>query len=278
MEVTRVEEMVVDGVPLGMFVLDFDADELDRHPWVAERFLGEGATMPLSFHTFALAVGDRRILVDTGCGNGKPRTGLTASMFGDLDTPYLGRLGDAGFPPEEVDTVVCTHLHVDHVGWNTTLVDGRWEPTFPHARYLFVDRDVEHWARQDEEMHAAAFADSVRPVMEAGLADLVPPDHVVCPEVRLEPTPGHTPGHASVVVASGGASAVITGDMAHHPFQLAVPTRSSFADTDPVLAARTRQDFVDRYADTGTLVLGTHFSPTAGYLRRDGGVVLAEAP
>ncbi len=277
-EITRVEEMVVDGVPIGMFVLDFDADQLDRHPWVAERFLGEGATMPLSFHTFALAVGDRRILVDTGCGNRKPRTGLTAPMFGDLETPYLDRLRAAGFPPEEVDTVICTHLHVDHVGWNTTLEDGRWVPTFPNARYLFVDRDFEHWAHQDEEMHAASFADSVRPVVDAGLADLVPQDHVVCDEVRLEPTPGHTPGHASVVVTSGGASAVITGDMAHHPFQLAVPTSSSFADTDPVAAARTRHAFVDRYVDTGTVVLGTHFSPTAGYLRRDGGVVLAEQP
>jgi len=264
----------VAGIPLGMFLLDFDSADLERHPWVAERFVGVGETMALSFHTFALSVGGRRILVDTGCGNTKERSGVGAGLFAGLDTPFLDRLNDAGFGPESVDTVICTHLHVDHVGWNTRLDHGRWVPTFPNARYLFVDRDFEHWARQDEEMHAAAFADSVRPIVEAGLADLIPPDHVVCDEVRLEPTPGHTPGHASVRIASDGASAVITGDLAHHPLQLAAPERSSFADSDPILASRTRRDFVDRYADTGTIVFGTHFSPTGGTLHRDGGGVV----
>lgn len=268
--ITRVEEQVTGGIPLGMFLLDFDSGDLERHRWVAERFVGEGETMPLSFHTFALAVGGRRILVDTGCGNHKPRTGIGADLFGNLDTPFLDRLRAAGFAPASIDTVVCTHLHVDHVGWNTRLEGDRWVPTFPNARYVFVDRDFEHWARQDEEMHAAAFADSVRPIAEAGLADLVPQDHVICDEVRLEPTPGHTPGHASVRITSGGASAVITGDMVHHPLQLAAPERSSFADTDPVLATATRREFVDRYADSGTLVFGTHFSPTGGLLHRDG--------
>jgi glyoxylase-like metal-dependent hydrolase (beta-lactamase superfamily II) len=128
-------------------------------------------------------------------------------------------------------------------------------------------------------MHAASFADSVRPIADAGLADLVPGDHVICNEVRLEPTPGHTPGHASVRISSGGASAVITGDMVHHPLQLAAPERSSFADTDPELATRTRRQFIDAYADTGTIVFGTHFSPTGGRLHREGtSVVLADAP
>jgi glyoxylase-like metal-dependent hydrolase (beta-lactamase superfamily II) len=261
-----------------VFITEYDSGDLERHRWL-DRYVGEGETMPLSFHTYALAAGGRRILVDTGCGNNKPRTGMTAALFGNLDNPYLERLSAAGFPPESVDTVICTHLHVDHVGWNTRLEGDRWVPTFPHARYLFVDRDLEHWARQDEEMHAAAFADSVRPIVEAGLADLVPPDHVVCAEVRLQPTPGHTPGHASVRVESAGATAVITGDLAHHPLQLAVPQRSSFADTDPVRAERTRREFVDANAGTGTLVLGTHFSPAAGRLERDGsGCALVEVP
>ena len=276
-EITRVEELTVGGIPLSAFLLDFEARDLEAHPWVAERFLGEGATMTLGFQTFAVRAGDRRILVDTGCGNHKERVGITATMFGGLDTPYLARLAAAGFAPEEVDTVVCTHLHVDHVGWNTRLEGDRWVPTFPNARYLFVDRDLEHWARQTEEMHGGAFADSVRPVLDAGLADLVPSDHRVCEGVRLEPSPGHTPGHASVHLEAGGESAVITGDLAHHPLQLAVPGRSSFADSDPAEAARTRHAFVERYADTPTLVLGTHFSPTGGYLRRDGGAcVLAD--
>jgi glyoxylase-like metal-dependent hydrolase (beta-lactamase superfamily II) len=275
-EIARVEEQLVAGVPLGAFLPDFDAADLERHRWVAEHFCGPGATMPLSFHTFAVAAGDRRILVDTCCGNGKARTGIGSDLFGGLETPFLDRLAAAGFAPDAVDTVVCTHLHVDHVGWNTRLDGDRWVPTFPNARYLFVDEDHGHWSRQDEEMHAAAFGDSVRPVLDAGLADLVPADHVVCEGVRLEPTPGHTPGHASVVIESGGERAVITGDMTHHPLQLAVPDRSSFADTDPDLATRTRHEFVERYADTDTLVLGTHFAPTAGRLHRVGGSVVLE--
>lgn len=267
--ITRVEEMLTPGIPFGAFIAGYEAADLERHPWLST-YVGANDTMPLSFHTYAFEAGGQRILVDTGCGNHKPRTGITAGLFGDLDNPFLERLATAGFPPESVDIVICTHLHVDHVGWNTRLDGDRWVPTFPNARHLFVDRDFEHWSSQDEEMHAASFADSVRPIYEAGLADLVPADHVVGPEVRLQPTPGHTPGHVSVRIESAGQSAVVTGDMAHHPLQLAVPERSSFADSDPDLAARTRHEFVEQFAGSGTLILGTHFSPAAGRLERDG--------
>ncbi|HEX4979668.1 MAG TPA: MBL fold metallo-hydrolase [Acidimicrobiales bacterium] len=276
--ITRVEEMLVPGLPIGVMFGDFESGDLERHRWL-ERYVGDNETMPLSFHTYAVAAGERRVLVDTCCGNAKPRTGLTGGMFGGLDTPFLDRLAEAGFPAEEVDTVICTHLHVDHVGWNTRLDGDRWVPTFPNARYLFVDRDFEYWADRDEEMHAASYADSVRPVHEAGLVDLVPPDHAVSAEIRLVPTPGHTPGHASVCIESAGASAVVTGDLAHHPLQLAIPERSSFADTDGELAARTRNEFVDAFAGTGTLVLGTHFWPPAGLLDMEGGgCILHETP
>ncbi len=267
--VTRVEEMLTPGIPIAAFIGDYQSSDLEANRWLSA-YVGDNDTMPLSFHTYAFEADGKRILVDTGCGNHKTRYGMTAALFGGLDTPYLERLSAAGFPPDSVDVVICTHLHVDHVGWNTRLEGDRWVPTFPNARYLFVDRDFEHWSTADEEMHAASFADSVRPVYEAGLADLVPPDHVVCPQVRLQPTHGHTPGHASVLIESGGESAVVTGDMAHHPLQLAIPERSSFADTDGEMAARTRHAFVERFAGSGTLVLGTHFSPAAGRLEREG--------
>ena len=125
--------------------------------------------------------------------------------------------------PAAVDVVICTHLHVDHVGWNTRLDDGRWVPTFPRARYLFARREWEHWTSEDDDGTRRILADSVAPVLDAGLAELVEMDHRVSDEIWLEPTPGHTPGHVSVRLASGGADAVITGDLMHHPVQVAEP-------------------------------------------------------
>jgi glyoxylase-like metal-dependent hydrolase (beta-lactamase superfamily II) len=180
-------------------------------------------------------------------------------------TPFLGDLAAAGFPREEVDTVICTHLHFDHVGWNTMLVDGEWVPTFPNARYLLCRDEWEHWGREGASGYAATIDDAVQPVVDAGLADLVASDHRVTDEIRLEPTPGHTPGHVSVRLASGGADAVITGDLMHHPVQVAEPTWQTPFDSDPAAAIATRRAFCARYADRPVTVLGTHFHhPTAG--------------
>jgi glyoxylase-like metal-dependent hydrolase (beta-lactamase superfamily II) len=168
-----------------------------------------------------------------------------------------------------VDVVICTHLHVDHVGWNTRLADGRWVPTFPRARYLFARREWEHWTSEEEDGTKRILADSVAPVLDAGLAELVEMDHRVADGIWLEPTPGHTPGHVSVRVHSDGADAVITGDLMHHPVQVAEPAWQSAFDTDPVQARETRRAFCSRYADRPVDVLGTHFHhPTAGRIVR----------
>jgi glyoxylase-like metal-dependent hydrolase (beta-lactamase superfamily II) len=167
--------------------------------------------------------------------------------------------------------VVCTHLHVDHVGWNTMKVGGRWVPTFPNARYLVVRREWEHWSKEDDRSMGDILGDSVRPVFEAGLVDLVEPGHAVTGEVALEPTPGHTPGHASVRIRSGGAEGVITGDLMHHPVQCAHPDWGSNADCEPALAAATRRAFLAAQAGRPVLVIGTHFAgPHAGRIVRDG--------
>jgi glyoxylase-like metal-dependent hydrolase (beta-lactamase superfamily II) len=181
-------------------------------------------------------------------------------------------VSDDGYPPEAVTHVVCTHLHVDHVGWNTTLVDGAWVPTFPNARYLFVDAEYRHWRDEPSLFeNEDPFGDSVAPVMDAGLVDMVSPDHVLSEEVRFESTPGHTPGHISLVIESDGQRAIITGDMLHHPMQLADPTLSSMFDTDPVESRATREAMFPQWADGETLVVGTHFgTPTAGKLVADG--------
>jgi glyoxylase-like metal-dependent hydrolase (beta-lactamase superfamily II) len=160
---------------------------------------------------------------------------------------------------------------VDHVGWNTRLIDGKWVPTFGNARHLFARTEYDHWiVNTDVEYFGDVMGDSVTPVVDAGLADFVDIDHRITDEVWLEPTPGHTPGHCSVHISSDGMDAVITGDMTHSPIQF-THGLSGVADTDTAQADRTRAEFVGRYADTPTLIIGTHFGgPTAGRLERDG--------
>jgi glyoxylase-like metal-dependent hydrolase (beta-lactamase superfamily II) len=211
--------------------------------------------------------GARRIVVDTCIGNDKERNIPTWSH---LQTSFLADLAAAGYPRESIDAVLCTHLHVDHVGWNTMLVDGRWVPTFPNARYLIAEREWRYWDAEDDAQTATLLADSVRPVIEAGLVDFVPVTHRLCNEVSLEPTPGHTAGHVSVHIASKGAEALITGDCFHHPCQMARTDWCSSADFDRAEGQRTREKLLGKYAEQPVLVIGTHFAtPTAGHIRRD---------
>jgi glyoxylase-like metal-dependent hydrolase (beta-lactamase superfamily II) len=182
---------------------------------------------------------------------------------------FLEDLAAAGYPPESIDTVLCTHLHVDHVGWNTMLVDGRWVPTFPKARYLMHRAEFEYWRdRRERKAQIAVFEDSIRPVVEAGLVDLVENDHRICAEMNLIATPGHSPGHVSVELRSGGEQALLTGDVLHHPCQMAHLDWASTVDFDPAQSTRTREEVFSRLAGTQTLVIGAHFP--AGRIFRDG--------
>jgi glyoxylase-like metal-dependent hydrolase (beta-lactamase superfamily II) len=235
--------------------------------WLQPHFMDERDRFLMSIHAFVVRAPGLTMLVDTCVGNDKPRANPTWSM---MQTAFLADLAAIGVAPEAVDLVLCTHLHVDHVGWNTRLVDGRWVPTFPRARYLFGRTEWAHWSTVLEAETPTIMADSVRPVIDAGLADLVEMDHRISPELELEPTPGHTPGHVSLRVRSGGQEAVITGDLMHHPVQCAEPWASSF-DTDAAAARATRRAFCARSADSRRLVLGTHFAaPTAGRIVRHG--------
>ena len=247
------------------------AEGLERHrAWLAPHFLDLAGRLLQSVHTFVVRTPDLTLLVDTCIGNDKDRGGRRP--FHMLRTGFLDTLRAAGVAPEAVDVVICTHLHVDHVGWNTRLADGRWVPTFPRARYLFARREWEHWSSEDEEGTRRIMADSVAPVLDAGLADLVSMDHRISDEIWLEPTPGHTPGHVSVRLASGGDDAVITGDLMHHPVQIAEPTWQTTFDSDPDEAIKTRRGFCERYGDRPVTVLGTHFhDPTAGRIVSAGG-------
>lgn len=231
--------------------------------WLRPYFLDDEGNMPLSIHALVLESEGQTIMVDTCIGN---RPIEMVPQMSHLGEGFLDELAAAGFEPGDIDIVLCTHLHFDHVGWNTILVDGEWVPTFPNARYLFGRTEYEYWD-SGAEGAAITFGDAVRPVLDAGLADLVASDHQVTGEISLEPSPGHSPGHVSVRISSAGQEAVITGDLVHHPIQFSAPEWVMTADDDPPRASETRRAFRDRYADSGILIFGTHFAgPSCGHL------------
>jgi glyoxylase-like metal-dependent hydrolase (beta-lactamase superfamily II) len=240
----------------------------ERAPWLDGSFVDDGGYLLQRIQCLLIELDGTRIAVDTCVGNDKTRAN---PGWHNLQLPFLADLAAAGFPAESIDAVICTHLHVDHVGWNTTLVDGQWVPTFPNARYVFAQPELEYWQATTYPEGDDIFGDSVAPVLAAGRADLVPVDHRIDGGIRLDSTPGHTPGHVSVVVESEGQQAVITGDMIHTPVQIAEIGLSSAFDYDQGAAAETRQQFLSRYAD-GALVIGTHWGgPGAGRIRRENG-------
>jgi glyoxylase-like metal-dependent hydrolase (beta-lactamase superfamily II) len=242
--------------------------ELRKSAWLYPHFVSEDDnTLKHSIHALLVEAPGLKLVVDTCVGNDRPRETTGGQP---LATPFLQRLGEAGWSRDAVDAVVCTHLHVDHVGWNTMLENGNWAPTFPNARYLIGRREYDLWSAHDDEGQQAMLGDSVKPIFDAGLVRLVELDHVISLEIRLTPSIGHTPGHVSVMIESEGERAVITGDVTHHPCQLAHPDWS-FGDNDPKAAVLTRSRLFAEWVDQTILVIGTHFAaPTAGHVVRDG--------
>lgn len=269
-KITRVVEieLPVAHNPDSPFLAEATPEALRTMPWLYPNFVTEQDQLRLSIHALLVEAPGLRLVVDTCIGNDRPRALLGGRA---LATTFLDSLAEAGWTPESVDAVVCTHLHVDHVGWNTMLKDGKWVPTFPNARYLLGRVEFTHWTAEGDEEQQAILSDSVKPILDAGLAEFVEMDHRLTPEVRLTPTTGHTPGHVSVMIESQGETAVITGDMTHHPCQMAHPEWSPPFDSDPKAAATTRARMFAEWADKPILVIGTHYAaPTAGHVRRDG--------
>ncbi|MEW2250940.1 MULTISPECIES: MBL fold metallo-hydrolase [unclassified Streptomyces] len=270
--VHRIDEIALPPATGRWLLPGATADLVAAQDWLRPHFADARGTLRLDSHSFAFTLGGRRILVDTGIGNGKRRAN---PAWHDLNTGYLHNLAAAGFPPDSIDLVILTHLHADHVGWNTREAGGDWVPTFPRARYLTARTEREFWAGYDmDEARAQMFRDSVLPVEKAGLLDLVdvPADGAdIVPGLRLLPTPGHTPGHVAVQLTSHGRTAVITGDCIHHPVQLAHPAIGACVDIDPQQSEASRRALLASLAGTDTLVLGTHFAPpTAGHIVRHG--------
>jgi len=250
------------------FLAEATPEALRQIPWLYPNYVTEDGHLRLSIHALLVEAPGVRLVVDTCIGNDRPRNLIGGQA---LATDFLARFTEAGWTREGVDAVVCTHLHVDHVGWNTMLEDGKWVPTFPKARYLIGRQEYAHWSAEGDADQQTILADSIQPVFDAGLVDLVEMDHRISPELRLVPTPGHTPGHVSVAIESEGQRALITGDMVHHPCQLAHPEWSPPFDSDPQASAVMRLGVFSELADQPVLVIGTHFAaPTAGHVKRDG--------
>lgn len=265
-DVTVTSVVEVEGPAPGKFLFAMgEPANVLRHEWLRPHFVDEKGFLLSRVQLLMIESEGKRIAVDTCIGNDKQRN---IPNWHELKLPFVAWMSEAGFERDTVDTVVCTHLHVDHVGWNTMLVDGQWVPTFPNARYVFNRVEFEHWQAFGVQNDGDVFGDSVKPIFDAGLADLVEPGHRITDEVWVEPTPGHTPGHQSVRILSAGREAVITGDLMHHPIQCAEPDWNSHFDTDPDQARSTRRAFLAGQADRDVLVIGTHFAaPTAGYFR-----------
>ena len=263
--ITRVVELTTGS--LGPYILPQATPELMLERSWLKPFLTEDGKPLLSMHSLVVSSQGQSILVDTCIGNDKSRN---YPRWDKMQSHYLEDLSLAGFSTDSIDVVMCTHMHVDHVGWNTKLEQGRWVPTFPNASYLFSEIEWNYWQSEEQEF-GPVIEDSIQPIFDCGMANLVKQNHIVTDEVWLEATPGHTPGHVSVHISSKGEEAIITGDMIHHPCQMSYPEWSTEVDWDQVMSASTRSDFLKKYADSPVLVIGTHFAgPTAGYIVRDG--------
>jgi glyoxylase-like metal-dependent hydrolase (beta-lactamase superfamily II) len=234
-------------------------------------------TLILCFQSYIVKTPHHTILIDSCIGNDKPRP-LRPKWNMKTDDAYMRALAASGFSVGDIDFVMCTHLHVDHVGWNTRLENGRWVPTFPKARYVFGKTEFDHWSKENAKAEVAPFADSVLPVVEANKAEIVTNDYSVGDHIRILPTPGHTPGHVAFTLGKSKDEAVFAGDLIHTPLQLRYPELSPKFDIDPVQAATTRRSFLERYCDTDTLCCTAHFpSPSTGKIKRRGNGFSCEA-
>ncbi len=254
---------------------------MEQRDWMVPRFFDpEQQKVLLSIHSYVIRTKHHNILFDTCCGNHKDRGGVYP--FHMVDTPYLENLAAMGCKPEDIDYVMCSHLHVDHVGWNTRLLDGKWVPTFPNAKYLIGRDEAAYWEAvvakaKKKSLGVTAFQDSVAPVIAAGQAVLVDGKDGVASllgdEFQLYPLVGHTPGHTGLLVESGNSRALLIGDALHSPIQILHPEWGTAGDVDPQMAEHTRRHIIETYTDSGVLLMTGHFpAPSVGRLVSVGGV------
>jgi glyoxylase-like metal-dependent hydrolase (beta-lactamase superfamily II) len=267
--VTRVVELWDFQDNIQMTMPDATAEEVVAMQWLHPHYATPDGRQRMNFQGFVVQAPGRVIVVDSCIGAGRQRD---FDVFCDLPEGFLEDLESLGISRHDVDTVMCTHLHFDHVGWNTYRdpETGEYRPTFPNARYLFGRTEYEAWQntiRRDGVHTDTHLVECVDPIVALGLADFIEADHEIAPGIWCEPSHGHTPGHVHVRIRSQGQEAIITGDLMHHPMQVAMPYRQATFDMDKEAGRQTRMGFVEKYADSGVMVIGAHFAgPTAGHI------------
>jgi glyoxylase-like metal-dependent hydrolase (beta-lactamase superfamily II) len=274
--IDRIVELEGPGYDANYFFPDSTPEAWDAEmSWLAPHFYDVKARAYLrAIQGYLVRTPRHTVLIDACVGNQKPRP--STPLWHGMTSDWLEKLARTGTQPEDIDIVMCTHLHADHVGWNTRLVGGRWVPTFPNARYVFHKDEIAHWGTHGYHVTGpgtgdGCYEDSVLPVIAAGKAELVGNDFAVDDTFTIVPSPGHSPGHFCVEVRAGGRRAVVSGDVVHHPIQMAHPEWNSRFCLDQAQARDTRKRFVEAHADTGTTILAAHFaSPTAGRIMSDG--------
>ena len=271
--IEKVEELCAAGFRPNRMFPKFDQAAFDaQKSWMLPDHVDPGSDRLVgSVHSWVVKTPRHTILIDTCLGNDKQRHN---AAWNKLDTPFLKRLSACGCPPESVDFVMCTHLHVDHVGWNTKLENGRWVPTFPNAKYLFAKREYAHWENErktKDNVNDGAFDDSVLPIVEAGKAVMIDSDAQPDPLLTIKDYPGHTPGSIAINLKDGGKQACFSGDIMHHPIQVYHPDWSSQFCTDQELSAKSRRRLLEDCAESNALLCPAHFpGANAGYIRPQG--------
>jgi glyoxylase-like metal-dependent hydrolase (beta-lactamase superfamily II) len=246
-----------------------DAMLAENRAWLAPGALSEDDRAIMTFQSYVVRTPHHNILIDSCLGNDKSLPHMP-DWHQRQGQGYEQALAAAGLRFDDIDYVFCTHLHADHVGWNTRLAGGKWAPTFPKARYVFSADEVRYWEGAYAQAGVAVFAESVQPVLEAGRADLVADDAMIGDHVRLLPTPGHTPHHVAVLLGKRRDEAAFAGDVLHAPLQWRYPDLASVLDRDGAAqAAVSRRAFLERYAETATICCFAHTpTPSAGFVRR----------
>jgi glyoxylase-like metal-dependent hydrolase (beta-lactamase superfamily II) len=263
----RVIEQETSFVPALEFMPALTPEVLaENRAWMRQaKALDDDDVLILCFQSYVIQTPHHTILIDSCIGNDKPRPRPKWNM--KTDDTYMRGLAAAGFSVDDIDFVMCTHLHVDHVGWNTQLVNGRW-----------VQTEFDHWTEQNAKTPVPPFVDSVLPVVEAKRHEIVGNDHQIGDHVRILPAPGHTPGHVAFTFGRGKDDAVFSGDLMHSPLQTLYPELSIKFDVDQAQAAKTRRSFLERYCDTDSLCCTAHFpSPSVGKIRRKGNAFVCAA-
>ncbi len=267
----RIIEMEVGFTPALEFLPNLTKEVLDKNrSWLHPAALDANDNLVLCFQSYVVKTGKHNILIDSCVGNDKERTARPL-WHKKKDDAFMKGLAAAGLTVNDIDFVLCTHLHVDHIGWNTRLENGRWVPTFPKARYIFSKTELDFWIEESKKTDLPQIVDSVIPIVEAKACDVVTSDHSLNDMITLIPTPGHTIDHYAVTLGRGGKDAVFTGDLIHTPLQALHPELSMRVDYDPAQGIESRKRFLETYCDTNTLCCFAHFpSPSKGYVKRWG--------